>query len=47
MQQDQGMKLSLPSMSYGSQDSNDGDFKRTGILKPGGCCNCQLKFCEA
>ena len=24
------MKLSLPSMLHGSQDSNDGDFKRTG-----------------
>ena len=45
MQQDQGTKLSLPSISHGSQDSNDGDFERTGFLKPARCYNQQSHFC--
>ena len=32
--QDQGTRLSLPSTLHGSQDSNDGNFERTGFLKP-------------
>ena len=44
--QDQGMKLSLPSVLHESQDSNDVDFEMTGFLKPARCYNCKSHFCE-